>query len=327
MPKSRKHLKRRGRRPNGKHRHQPNLAKFFERVVLTAGEASPHRVLYHYTNRLGAIGILTSQTFWSTAHDCTNDDAELISANAAVIAVAEECQKNATGGARQVLDIFLEHFPTSMVTDLGIVYLGCFSTARDDESQWRNYGENGSGVCLGVRVIEERGPVLSDRVSITLEVNYSETTLRQWLRETFRTICSALARAQSIRKNHEEGLNALYRIAAYASIKAKQEKWKSEQEVRLATFAPNQSRIAPSERKSSDGKIIRYLPVSVRADGKLIALDEIIIGSNQEDTERVREEFETLLAAKGYTAGSAEYPRITVSGVPAEKFLSFTSED
>lgn len=105
MPKSRKHLKRRGRRPNGKHKHRPNLAKFFECVVLTAGEASPHRVLYHYTDRLGAIGILTSQTLWSTAHDCTNDAAELISANAAVIAVAEECRKSATGGARQVLDI------------------------------------------------------------------------------------------------------------------------------------------------------------------------------------------------------------------------------
>ena len=52
----------------------------------------------------------------------------------------------------------------------------------------------------------------------------------------------------------------------------------------------------------------------LRADGKLIALDEIIIGANQNVVE-VREQLETLLAAKGYRVGSIEYPRISTSEV------------
>jgi DUF2971 family protein len=313
MPKSRKHLERR-RHSKSKPKHPSSgIAKFFEQTVLTAGRASPHRVLYHYTTRAGAIGIVGSQKFWSTAHDCTNDEAELISANSIVTAVAEACRPNARGASRTVLDVFLANYPASMLVEVGIVYLACFSTERDDPNQWREYGDKFCGVCLGVRILEEPGPKLTDRVSVMLEVDYSETSLRKWLKTSFDNICAALARAQDTRHNHEEGLSALYRIAAYASIKAKQDKWKNEREVRLATLAPSESRIVPSERISAAGKVIRYLPVAVRAGDKLIALDEIIIGSNQ-DTDRAQQEFETLLATKGYTPGTVEYPRITVSG-------------
>jgi hypothetical protein len=145
-----------------------------------------------------------------------------------------------------------------------------------------------------------------------LEVDYSEMSLRKWLQSSFDDICAVLASAQDIRRNHEGGLSALYRISAYASIKAKHDKWKNEREVRLATLAPTESSIVPSERTSAMGKAIRYLPVSVRTGEKLIAFDEIIIGSNQ-DTGRVQQGLETILASKGYTPGDVEYPRITVS--------------
>jgi uncharacterized protein (DUF302 family) len=46
----------------------------------------------------------------------------------------------------------------------------------------------------------------------------------------------------------------------------------------------------------------------------LIALDEIIIGSNLNVAE-TREQLETLLATKGYTVGSIEYPKIVVSEI------------
>jgi hypothetical protein len=62
------------------------------------------------------------------------------------------------------------------------------------------------------------------------------------------------------------------------------------------------------------GKQIRYLSVSLRTEGKLIALDEIIIGANQ-DGEEAREHLKSLLSTKGYIAGTIEYPRITISGV------------
>ena len=317
MPKSRKRLRPRSRGSEGGQGRQLTIAEFFEQTVVSAGRVSPHKVLYHYTSSSGAQNILSSQEFWSTAHDCTNDEAELASANSIVTDVALRCRRrNPTGTAAKVLDVFLANYPDSIITQMRTVYLSCFSLARDDERQWREYGDKGRGICLGVRVLEEPGPKELDRVSAMFEVDYSEARLRNSLAETFQRICWALARVQPSQNNCEEGLSALYRIAAYASIRAKHENWKSEQEVRLVTIARNETGIEPKERTTATGKVIRYLPVHPRADGKLIALDEIIIGANQ-NAEEAREQLKTLLAARGYTLGSIEYPRITVSGIPA----------
>jgi hypothetical protein len=316
MPKSRKRLRSKGRRSKSGHNRRLRIAEFFEQSVLSPGRVSPHRVLYHYTSFSGARNILSSQEFWSTAHDGTNDEAELASADSIVVEVAQDRRRqNSTGTAAKVLDAFLENYRDSMIAQMRTVYLSCFSIARDDESQWREYGDNGHGLCLGIRVLEEPPPKNTEVVSVTLEVDYSETSLRAWLADTFGNICSALARVQPSNSNCEEGLSALYRIAAYASIRAKREKWKSEQEVRHVTLSRHKTGVEPRERTSATGKVIRYLPVSVRDDGKLIALDEIIIGANQ-NTEEAREQLEALLASKGYTVGSVEYPRITVSSIP-----------
>jgi hypothetical protein len=316
VPKSRQRARRKkGRRsPNRGQARRMQIAEFFEHVERSDRRVSPHRVLYHYTKTSGALGILSSQEFWSTAHDCTNDEAELKSADSIVTEVAEACRKNAARTTAEALDIFLANYQHSMITEMRTVYLSCFSIARDDESQWRDYGDNGRGICLGVRVLEERGPKNTDIVSTMFEVVYSEASLRDWLTDVFGKICSKLADLPPSPFVLEEGLHALYRIAATASITAKREKWKSEQEVRHVTFSRHKTGLEPKERTLATGQIVRYLPVSVRADGKLIALDEIIIGANQ-NTEETRKELETLLAAKGYTVGSVEYPRISSSSI------------
>lgn len=292
------------------------IAEFFDQTVLGPRRVSPYRVLYHYTTSSAARSILSNQEFWSTAHDCTNDEAELTSANSIIVEVARDCRRqNATGTAAKVLDVFLANYPDSMISQMRTVYLSCFSIARDDENQWQKYGDNGRGVCLGIRVLEEPGPKNANVVSAMLEVDYSEASLRAWLVETFENICAVLARVPPSSSNCEEGLSALYRTAAYASMRAKREDWKSEQEVRLITMSRHKTGIEPRERTSATGKVIHYLPVSVRADGKLIAFEEIIIGANQ-NSEEEREQLKALLADKGYIVGSAEYPRILTSSIP-----------
>jgi hypothetical protein len=317
MPKFRRGVRPRGRRSKKGQSRRLRIAEFFEQTVLSRGRVSPHHVLYHYTSYLGAVNILSSQEFWSTAHDCTNDEAELVSADSIVVEVAQTCHRqNPTGTAGKVLEVFLANYRDSMIAQMRTVYLCCFSVARDDESQWREYGDNGRGLCLGVRVLEEPPPKNTEIVSVTLEVDYSETSLRVWLAEAFGNICTALARVQPSDRNCQEGLSALYRIAAYASIMAKSDKWKSEREVRHVTLSRHATGVEPRRRTLTTGTVVRYLPVSVRADGKLIALDEIIIGANQ-NTEETREQLKALLATKGYTVGCIEYPRITVSSIVA----------
>jgi hypothetical protein len=317
MPKSRKRLPRRARRPSGGQSRELQIAEFFEQTVARHKVNSPHRVLYHYTTYSGALNILSSQEFWSTAHDCTNDEAELASAHSIVTEVAQVCrQRYQMGTPAEVLDAFLATYPGSMMAQMRTTYLSCFSLARDDENQWRVYGDGGRGICLGIRVLEEPPPKSRQIISIRTEVEYSESALREWLAAEFEKICLVLARFQPSCNNCEAGVSALHRIAAFASIRAKRENFRSEQEVRHITFSRRKSGVVPKERLSAAGKVVRYLPVSLRADGKLIALDEIIIGANQ-DAAEAREQLENLLAAKGYTVGSIEYPRITVSSTSA----------
>src|SRR6266853_1332987 len=103
MPKSRsRHRPKNGRRGN---RNSLAVDRMFDRVVDDSFKVAMPDVLYHYTGWQGAEGILKTQHFWETAHDCTNDDAELRSADAIVMEVASDLRKRFTGAAVTVLDL------------------------------------------------------------------------------------------------------------------------------------------------------------------------------------------------------------------------------
>jgi hypothetical protein len=311
MPKSRK------RHPSKRHprktRNPLAVDRMFDRAVDDSFKVAMPEVLYHYTDWQGAEGILKSQQFWATAHDCTNDEAELRSADAIVMEVASDLRKRFTGAATAVLDLLLDGYKRLQVTELRTVYLSCFSVARDDSEQWRKYADTGRGVCLGVRILNEPGPKETDRASAIIKVDYSEASWRANLAKNFSTICAFMQRARNTSKNIELGLSALYRIAAFASIQAKQEKWEVEQEYRHTTIIFHEADVQPSERVTG-GKTIRFLPVAVRANSKRIALAEIIVGPNQ-NCEEARQRLIRLLAECGYEIGQMEYPEITASKV------------
>jgi hypothetical protein len=317
MPKSRKRQHFKGRRVR-KWLDPLALDQMFDGVVgFTSGVAVP-RVLYHYTGWEGAKGIIASQQFWATAHDCTNDEAELVSADSIIVEVAKELRENASGAAAKVLDLFVAHYPEKQIARMITVCLACFSVARDDKGQWMSYGDNGKGVCLGVRLIDEPPPEGSNGKLVI--VDYSEASWRKMLREEFGKICSFLSRPDVLTTpmNCQLGVSALNRIAAFASISAKQPKWACEQEVRHATLVPQGSRDQLKERKSAE-QVKQYLPITVRADGKRVAFSEITIGPNR-NVEETREQLTHLLKEAGYKEDDEEYPEITVSALPSWKF-------
>src|SRR5271155_4039568 len=234
MPKSRKRPGSKGRRAR-KWLDPLALDRMFDNVVGFASEIEVPRVLYHYTGWGGAEGIIASQQFWATAHDCTNDEAELVSADSIIVEVAKGLRANALGAAAKILDLFVADYPNKQIARMITVCLVCFSVARDDKGQWMRYGDNGKGVCLGVRVIDEAPPEGSNGKLVI--VDYSEVSWRKMLREEFGKICSVLSRPDFLAtpRNSRLGVSALNRIAAFASISAKQSQWACEQEVRHAT--------------------------------------------------------------------------------------------
>jgi hypothetical protein len=312
MPKSRGRFGRKKRLPKRKFDVRTEVSKFFESIGLNPEQDLRFRVLYHYTSTFAALKILESQKFWSTAHDCTNDKGELVSANAIVFDIAQACRQTARGLAARVLDEFLRNFDRESIARIRTAYLSCFSIARDDPSQWLRYGGDGRGVCLGIKVINERGPLSRELFSRLFQVVYTEDALREWFSNAFVKTCSALSKYPSSDKNVKLTLASLRGLAAFASLTTKTPEWSSEQEVRHVTMDRLEPGVKPHVRTSVDGKEIRFLPVSLRAEGKLIALDEIIVGAKQ-DFDEVREHFKAVLASRGYIEGNVEYPRITVS--------------
>ena len=290
-----------------------SIDKMYDRVVSDGYDKSAPPTVYHYTSWNGASGILHSQRFWATAHQCTNDPAELTSADAVILEVANEVregQKNAL--AREALRLFITGFRSlgMKVGNLLTVCLACFSASRDDGEQWKRYGDNGKGLSLGIRVVNEPAP--TDYTAATVKVDYDEKSWRDTITKSFHDICKILSRGPALRsqENLELALNALHRIAAHASIQAKKPEWAVEQEYRRVVLLRDPSEL--QKRLSATGEEIQYLPTLVREDGKRILLEEIVIGPNQ-DPRDAREKLEKLLTECGYVPGTPEYPKITIS--------------
>jgi hypothetical protein len=311
MPKSRK---RNPKHRKSKRRSNPlALAGLFEGLVEQAYSGSMPDVLYHYTTMKGAEGILSSRRFWASTHECTNDNAELVSADSVIKEVGQTLRKTATGTAAAVLDLFLDRYERLHVTQVMNVCLACFSLAKDDRDQWVKYGADGRGVCLGIRVLNEPGPQIYP--SRLVAVDYSESSWRETLKANFEPICSVLGRAKNSRENRELGVSALSRIAAFASIMAKQEQWAGEKEVRYVTLIVDENTASQIKEREIAGEKRRYLEVPVRAEGKRISLAEVIIGPNQ-DPETARVWLTALLMTTGYEPRNDEYPTITISTLP-----------
>jgi hypothetical protein len=297
----------------------------FDKVFQASAQHNAPEVLYHYTSWSGLRGILKSQRFWATAHDCTNDEGELKSADEVIMEVAVNLRKTTKGTASAVLDLFLDGYPKLQITHLTSVYLSCFSVARDLEEQWRRYGDDGHGVCMGIKVLAEMGPQERRRGSAIIKVEYSETTWRANLSDELQKLCRVLQRLPGTADVLESGLFEFYRVAAFTSMGAKRQNWAVEQEYRRVTILHKDANVAPCEH-ISNGKTRRYLPTAVRAGGKKIALSEIIVGPNQ-DFDRVAQRVSELLTSAGYVADEMEYPKVARSAVAPWVLSSIPESD
>src|SRR5438132_1245344 len=80
-------------------------------------------VLYHYTTWSAAESILASRQVWATAYDCTNDEAEITSADVVILDVANELRKTATRLAADALDTFIATYGNEHVTKVVPVFV------------------------------------------------------------------------------------------------------------------------------------------------------------------------------------------------------------
>jgi len=246
------------------------------------------------------------------------DKHELRHADAVIDDLATNLRDRSSGAKKRVLDRFLNLRQQTKVSEFSTVYLACFSKARDKDSLWRKFQREGSGVCLGIRVLQEK-PVADDRLRGGLgQVVYSEQESRESLRSSFDHI---LREHQMYVAGHrqdegwamEQALTILLASLAVQEIRTKKEEFAEEEEWRYALF-PRFPEKKSLDEKSTNGR--RYVERHMRSQGRPLALAEVILGSKQVREgrhEAAAEEARRILSEAGYRDPCAEMPEIVPS--------------
>jgi hypothetical protein len=200
----------------------------------------------------------------------------------------------------------------ALVGRKGTVYIVSFSDTKDGPEQWRRYGSNGLGVCLGVRIDSER-QINSGLATGLIKVSYDQT---EWLQTVRQTVEPILLRASqsdvaSIQRNINLTLGVLSSLAAYSAVRAKNPmRWAAENESRFIAVPHDGSRV--TVHHSPSGK--PFVSLVVRNGGGRIALPELIVGPNNDPVIGLKQAHAVSRDA-GYVVGEAEYPDVLASSI------------
>lgn len=253
---------------------------FFDRAQYGTGIRGPH-TLYHYTSWEAAEKIVRSQRFWATAHDCTNDKEELIYADATILDAARALEPTSRGIARRVLRLFLKTYEHTRIGATKRTYLVCFSEKRNDPHQWCEYGTNGAGVCLGLRLFGIPHPAIPDLATGFLPIQYGDQQLRDKLDAWHAEFVEMLKRAEDIEHNWRLALDALNATATAWALATKGLRWKDEQEVRMIFLVREGKLVTPVTHVRPDGSVKRYIEVPLTRLRRM-PVEEFIVGPNQD---------------------------------------------
>ncbi|MGA1999167.1 MAG: DUF2971 domain-containing protein [Terriglobales bacterium] len=119
----------------------------------------PDTVVWHYTDGRGLLGILESNSLYSTQVSCLNDSSEIRYASSSFRTSLETLLPANTGDAeatsiiRTALDFFKEETDIPANAPLPH-FVTCFSGVEDDLSQWRAYSGGENGYAIGFKVAD-----------------------------------------------------------------------------------------------------------------------------------------------------------------------------
>jgi hypothetical protein len=157
------------------------------------------------------------------------DKAELDAAGTIIRDVGRELLRRNSGVVQEVLQLFLNHYDEWKISKEFSVFLVCFSDARDKESQWKQYADDGRDVCLGLKMLrgEEQPEEVKGMGRGMVRVDYDPES---WTRTTtfaFERVCAELRRIARSAGSAEQKVaathvgSALFRIAAFSETVGK----------------------------------------------------------------------------------------------------------
>ena len=157
----------------------------------TAEDTAAPDLLFHYTDARGLQGILNSNSLWATHFQFLNDSSEMRygekQARDVIDALAEkqpEKERFWISAAKLLKDVFEE--------EIASPYVVSFCFMGDLLSQWREYGDRGTGFSIGFDcegLSKLFGPITS-----VLNIRYNPEDQRCVLSATFEEYCNLLLR-------------------------------------------------------------------------------------------------------------------------------------
>ncbi|MEY2933296.1 MAG: hypothetical protein RL033_4045 [Pseudomonadota bacterium] len=150
---------------------------------------APPKILYHYTDAAGLMGIIRDRCLRATHHRFLNDREEVTFGFRVAVDVLDALEKDLGAG--------LVASTRAQIEELlrGDSYLACSSTRHDTLSQWRAYASDGAGYCIGFSVREritsasaqdKSTGVLRHWGSLLLECRYGPLKVEKALKNAFR---------------------------------------------------------------------------------------------------------------------------------------------
>ena len=111
--------------------------------------------LFHYTNPIGLLGIVSSGSLWMSDSNCLNDSKELLYFKEVVKNCCENiCSNKASENFSDSYKKFVSELGEFALAEVGSVFVVSLSEHRDQLSQWRGYAGGGQGYALGFRARE-----------------------------------------------------------------------------------------------------------------------------------------------------------------------------
>ncbi|CAO3434215.1 DUF2971 domain-containing protein [Azospirillum endophyticum] len=142
--------------------------------------------IYHYTNSVGLLGIVSSHRFWATHTDFLNDPSE--GAHGIHIAADMINQRiNLSDDEKLFFEIVLKNLFVRKETDLFVV---SFCHDGDILSQWRGYGNFGAGYAIGLQK-KEMAPHI--QFAWLIKVIYDDARLKAVIDDVLKVFTEHLA--------------------------------------------------------------------------------------------------------------------------------------
>lgn len=237
-----------------------------------APESDLPKVVYHYTNAAGFLGILTGKCVYFTDKHFLNDRTEVRhGTDAAIAGLRSSLGKLESGADRKLLEQTCSYIEAE-TTERHFIF--SLSERGDDLSQWRGYANDGNGYTIGFDPRHFRDASISDGPPFGFNrVSYSESQ--------FSSMISKLTKEYSSSKDgaldQENTAQCFSATVGAAACFHKHHSFRFEREWRAVTYVYPEPEDEIHVRESG-GRLIPYIEYPLCSGDSRLPILEIGIG-------------------------------------------------